>query len=257
MSLEQRFERAQAEFVFDKPRTIGLSSGEAGSGKTSFWLGAPTPILVQSLDKGLEGVVERFAKGRTIYTAEYNWSPGADDFSQHFAQETRDKIIADYIYALENGVRTIVWDKETDIWEVFRYAEFGKPSAAPKDYAKLNQRYMSIINKSKDHPVNFGLIQGMKNEWGTSETTGKPTPTGRRVRSGFDRLDEIVFTEILHRRESGVFTVEFGKVRQNTHLQGQKLTWGPSPDPENPRDFADYAGFGGLLLPNTKSGDWK
>ena len=40
-----------------KPRIIAASYGEVGTLKTSFWLGAPGPILVQSLDWGLEGVI--------------------------------------------------------------------------------------------------------------------------------------------------------------------------------------------------------
>ena len=53
-----------------KPRIIGLSKGEVGTGKTSLWLQGPGPLVVFSLDEGLEYVVERYQDEKEIYVAE-------------------------------------------------------------------------------------------------------------------------------------------------------------------------------------------
>src|SRR5712664_1628954 len=64
-----RYTKADATY---KHRIIAASYGEVGTGKTSFWLGAPGPIVVQTLDQGLEGVVERFTANKEIYVANYD-----------------------------------------------------------------------------------------------------------------------------------------------------------------------------------------
>ncbi len=246
-----RFKKADSE---RRCRTIGLSWGEVGTGKTSLWLTAPGPILVQSLDKGLEGIIEMHAtSGKDIYYEEYDWNASAADFSQEYAVEIRDKIIEDFTVALEH-CRTVVWDKETNIWEVFRYAEFGGPSDNPKDYAKLNQRYVNLINQAKEGSINFGLIQSMKNEWGTviNPNNGKKggAPTGERIPAGFAQANELVYVEIRHRREvvkdsPSEFYFDIGKCRQNTALQDQTF------------QASTFAELGQLLIEGSEAGDWE
>jgi len=245
-----QFKKADSE---RRCRTIGLSVGEVGTGKTSFWLTAPGPIFVASLDKGLEGIIEEHAGKKEIYFKEYDWSAGKEDFSQEYAVEVRDEILRDYEIALEHA-RTIVFDKETSIWEVFRYAEFGGPTDAPKDYAKLNQRYINLINMAKAGSVNFGLIQSMKNEWGsyTNPTTGKKSgaPTGERVPVGFSQANELVYVEMLHRRQvvkdgPSEFYFDIGKCRQNTALQDQTFP------------ACSFSEFGQLLIEGSEEGDWQ
>ena len=121
---------------------------------------------MQSLDKGLEGTLDQLIRNgdvaaEDIQVADYDWHPGSEDFSQDYAIELRERVIADYFFALKAEARAVVWDKESDIWQLFRYAEFGAPTDAPKDYQKLNQRYMAIINKSKEYDVSLGLVQSL------------------------------------------------------------------------------------------------
>lgn len=269
--LAKRFEQASTET--QQHRTILRIVGERGTGKTHFALTAPGPILYQSFDWGLEGVIERFVKeGKEIYPVQYEWHPGGrkaqDDkgeFNQAYAVELRDKFEEDLYYALDNGARTVVWDKETDIWEMYRYAEFGGPSDAPKDYPALNQRYMAVINAVKGYNVNMILIQGMKDEWATKKKTradGKvvesPSPSGRRVPSGFGRLDELVFNEMCFKREGSDFfwdfyadfDPEFGKCRQNASLCGQRF----GADDIGEMNFAK---LGTLLNEDTSEEDWQ
>lgn len=247
-----KYARATAQAAY---RIIGMSSGEVGTGKTHFWLTGPGPILVQSLDKGLEGVVDRIMRDQPekgIYVREYDWDPQAAHFTQQTAIDLRDQIIADYEFGLAHA-RTILWDKETDIWEVFRYAEFGGPSDAPKDYARLNQRYYQLINRAKATPaVNVGFVQSMKDEWLSEKvidrqsgaSKSKPVQTGRRIRTGFSRLDELVFVELHHRRENGQFKLDIGKCRQNADLMDQTFLGMTLPE------------LGQLIMPETREEDW-
>ena len=240
-----RFVRANGEV---KQRIIGASFGDPGTGKTSFWLSAPGPIVVQSLDKGLEGVVEKFQVDKEIYLAEYNWSP-TEELSQDDAIGLRDKFIEDFEHAIQHA-RTVVWDKETDVWELFRYAEFGAPSDSPRNYPALNQRYRRYVNMPKDLDINFGMIQGMKSRW-----ISKPDPktgalkgfdTGERVRQGFSDIDGLVHLNLYHRREPGRFIIEVGKARGPGGQDVQDQTFESLTFPE----------FAQLVFPESEESDW-
>lgn len=248
------YERASAERI---ARTICMVSGEVGSGKTRFGLTGPGPVFIQSLDKGLEGVVESILEdtpAKEIYYKEYNWNPTAE-FTQQGAVEIRDETVADFLHGLEHA-RTIIWDKETDMRALFAYAEFGDPMAGNiKDWDKLNQRYFHLINKAKSTPgVNVIFIQSMKNEWlmepgGVDQNTGKRKTkmqmTGKRIRAGYDRLDELVMAELHFVREAGEFKIQVGKCRQNSALQDQEFGGMTLPE------------FGTLLMPETSEQDWQ
>lgn len=232
-----------------KQRIIAASVGEVGTGKTSFWLGAPGPIVVQSLDKGLEGVVETFRADKDIYIAEYDWAP-TEELSQDEAVELRDKFIEDFEYALERA-RTIIWDKETNIWELFRYAEFGEPNDAPRNYPKLNQRYRKYMQMPKATDVNFGVIQGMKDLWvtkakGDGSGGTKGVNTGSRVRQGFSEVDELVHIDLFHRREGGSFFLDVGKSRGPGGHEIQDQTF----------EGLTFVDFAQLVFPGTEESDW-
>lgn len=237
-------------------RTIVMLSGEVGVGKTRFALSAAGPILVQSLDRGLEGVVESILEDspkKKIYVKEYDWDASGDN-AQETAIEIREAIKADFAYGLKHA-RTIVWDRETDIREVFQYAEFGSPVGTNvKDYARLNQIYYNLINQVKSVAnVNFFLIQAMRDEWVVGEgkinpQTGKVSKSfaksGRRIRAGYDRLDELVMTEIHLTREGGEFGMTVGKCRQHAALQDQQYPG------------MSFPSFGTFLIEGTSEEDW-
>jgi hypothetical protein len=234
-----------------KQRLIARSAGEVGTGKTSFWLGAPGPILVQSLDKGLEGVVEKVMRdtGKEIRVAEYDWTP-TEDLSQDEAIELRDRLIEDFEFAIQN-FRTVIWDKETNIWELFRYAEFGEPNDAPRNYPKLNQRYRKYVNMPKATGINFGCIQSLKDHWiSKAKKDGSGMQgfnTGERIPQGFSELDELVHIDLFHRYENGTFYLDVGKSRGpgGQDVQGQTF--------EN----LTFTEFAMLVFPDTTEEDWQ
>lgn len=246
--LASRFERSGGLL---KHRLIARSYGEVGTGKTHFWLTAPGPIVVQSFDQGLEGVaLEQYAL-KDIYPIEYDWSP-TKDLSQDDAIALRDTFIEDYEYALKHA-RTILWDKETDVWELFRYAQFGEPNDAPRNYPQLNQHYRKIVNMAKATDVNFGLIQGMKDEWITvkkrkasGEVTEAGAASGRRKSSGFGELDGLVHLNLFHDRLDGKMSITVGKAR------------GPGGHDIQDQTFEDlsFAEFAQLVFPESDEGSW-
>lgn len=237
-----------------KPRLIAASFGEVGTGKTSFWLGAPGPIVVQTLDQGLEGVIETFAADKEIYVAEYDLGQKVgEDYTHAKAVEARDKFIVDFETAISHA-RTIVWDRETDVFKLFFFAEFGTDdafaAAPPKDWDKLKGKIRRLISMAKASDVNFGLIQGMKNEWGqkvNNKTGAKAaTQTGNRVTDGMEGVDSLVHINLEHTRANGQMSITVGKSR------------GPGGREVQDQTFADitFSDLAQLIFPGTDESDW-
>lgn len=229
-----------------KQRIVAASFGEVGTGKTSFWLGAPGPIVVQTLDQGLEGVVEPYTKDKDIYIANYDLGHKVgEEFSHEMAQEARDKFVEDFEHALGHA-RTIIWDRESDMFSLFAYAEFGTPdkyqAGAPKDWDKLKGNIKRLIAMAKASDVNFGIIQGLRDEW----AKGKMGKTGARIRDGMEGISALVHIDLEHTRAEGKFALNIGKCRGpgGTDLQDTTQTG------------LDFATFAQLVFPSSCEEDW-
>lgn len=239
-----------------KPRLIGLSDGEPGSRKTSFWLEGPGPIVVFSLDQGLEGVVERYQHDKDIYVKEYEWLP-TEETSQEDAQTLRNDFISDFEHAIQHA-RTVIIDKETDLWELFRYAEFGAPKDSPLNYPALNQRYRRIINMPKATNINFGCIDGMKDEWvpKINKKTGAQgaASSGARIRAGFKELDGLVHI-VLHHRGLGPdsWEVEVGKARGPAGFEVAGATY---PYTLGDDESLTFSKLGQMIFPDSDESTW-
>ena len=238
----------------DKPakeRIIAASFGEVGTLKTSFWAGAPGPIVFLSFDQGLEGVIEPFQDEKEIYVKEYAWvtAPGAEP-DQQMAIDLRDEFTADFEHAIQHA-RTVVIDKETDMWGVFKYADFGPPEKGrPDDWDALKNRVRRLLNMPKALDINFGVIQGMKNEW-VSQTNNKTgakgiTQSGNRIRAGMDDVDAIMHININHVLEDGEFKMKIGKARGPGGRDIQNTTL----------PFVSFAEFGQLVFPDSDESSW-
>lgn len=233
-----------------KPRLIWAGYGEVGTLKTTFGLSAPGPIVVQSLDQGLEGVVEGVALDKDIRECKYEWNP-TDDMGQDEAIRIRDSFIEDFETAV-GCARTVLWDKETQIWEVFRYAEFGAPNGNPRDYGALYQRYRRLFNMAKASTINFGVIQGMRSPWGeTIKASGKTqlSKSAVRERKGMDEVEELVHVNIEHFRsdEDGKFKMRIGKARGPGARTVQYRTF----------DYMDFTDLALMIFPDTEDSEWE
>lgn len=247
-----RFTRADGT---TRQRIVAASFGEVGTGKTSFWLGAPGPIVVQTLDQGLEGVVEQFVGTKDIYVAEYDLGQSiGSEYTHALAEQAREKFVADFEQAI--GVaRTIIWDRESDIFPMFSFARFGTDdafgAAPPKDWDRLKGELRRLIAMAKATDINFGIIQGMRNEWVSkinSKTGAKAaTQSGNRVRAGMDDVEALVHINLEHVRTNGQFSLNVGKAR------------GPGGHDIQDQTFSGltFSEFAQLVFPESNEGDWE
>lgn len=229
-----------------KPRIVGVSVGEVGTGKTNFWLGAPGPIVVQTLDQGLEGVVENFTRVKDIYVANYDMGLSVGETYTHdMAVEARDKFIEDFEHAITHA-RTIIWDRESDMFSLFSYAEHGTPdkyqAGTPKDWDKLKGTIRRLIAMAKASDVNFGMIQGLRDEW----AKGKMGKTGARVRDGMEGISALAHIDIEHTRVNGKFAITIGKCRGPGSLDLMDQTL----------EGLTFTEFAMLVFPESSEEDW-
>lgn len=257
-----RFSQATDEV---RKRIIANSAGEVGSGKTEWWLGAPAPIVILTMDQGLEGVIEPFAREKEIYVATYDLGltpkeEGDDsptELDQDTAIEMRNKYILDYESAIRDGARTVIQDRETDFWYLCSYAEFGDPKTGnPKDWDALKNVQRRLIAMAKASDINLGIIQGMKNEWVSqvNKKTGTKgiTQSGVRIPAGHDDVDALMHINILHTRkdvpgEPPTFGLTIGKARGpgSGSVQGQTIE--PS---------VTFVEFAQLVFPDSDESSW-
>jgi hypothetical protein len=237
-------------------RLIFRSYGPEKSGKNHFAFTGPGPIAVQSFDIGLEGVVEKFRQqGKEIRFTEYEFDK--NKCTQADAILIRDRFIEDYEIALKMA-RLIQWDTETELWEIFRYAEFGDASDAPKNYVALNARYRDLIQRAYDANVCLQLIQKVKEKWISVEEidrhTGhkkmKPHATGEMEPTGFKEAGYIVQANLAHRwEEERGFVVKVVNCRQNMSLAGQEFS--------SKEHDIDLPTLGQLIFPDSAQEDWE
>lgn len=230
-------------------RMIVRSWGSDKTGKNHFGYTGPSPIFGQYFDPGGdEGVADKFIRGevegfeaKEIHAVYYRFDKTQMD--QKDAIRIRDQFIDDYEMALEHA-RLIQWD-ETEVWELFRWAEFAAESDAPRSYGPLNARYRMLIQAAYDKGCNLQLVQKVKERWGTDKNGKNLAPMGVFDPQGFKECNYIVQANLEHSwtKEDG-FRVKIVNCRQNMTIAGEEFT-----------NF-DWPTLGQLVFPNSTSEDW-
>lgn len=167
-----------------------LCAGDWKQGKTHFAFSAHRlgPMRFQSLDLGTEGVIERFPP-QNIQLAEYSLTvqPGqaSEDDVAHAADAVWGKFCSDYYEALnDKECKTIVWDTESEAWELLRLARFGVLN--PKTgrdrgnvWGPVNAEMLGLIRAALATDKNFIMLEKVKDSYKDDKKTGK------RERKGF------------------------------------------------------------------------
>lgn len=254
-------------------RMIIVVRGQDGKGKTHFALTAPDPICHIAFDVGgLEGMREKFVsgevtgkpkrihqilihkprpapKGKASQTSDLN-----KDSVKKIAGEQWERLDGAYAAALESGVRTLIIDHETDMWELARLMRFGTDSNVQHLYTELNSFYAEFLNRAFAYPdVNIVLLQklrkqyqGMKNSKGESEDrwNGKWEPAGF---GNIRFIAQITVECFRDDTEPYSFHLQVDKCRQNSICTGQVLD----------DDQITFSNLGQMVFPESSGEDWE
>ncbi|KKL57937.1 hypothetical protein LCGC14_2230450 [marine sediment metagenome] len=149
------------------PRLILSLCGLEKQGKTHFGLTAPGDIMYFNLDNRMEGVIDKFSQEKTISVVDISFSDNQDK-----AIEEWDKYMTVYNLALADPkIRTIIVDTATELWELLRFARFGRSSNVSFLYAPLNAEFAKMIRQPSKN-TNVIFLHKMKPVYLNDKRTG-------------------------------------------------------------------------------------
>jgi hypothetical protein len=221
------------------PMCIGID-GQPSGGKTELALSAPGNIVCVTIDRGHVGLMLNPNPPKTRNKNVY-WkvleppmptAAAQTDFTA-FWQLVRTE---SYAAVGHKEVRSVVFDGDSDSWEIQRMAEFGKLTQIPSHlYTTVNAARRAFYSRLKDSGKFVVLTSKMTKEYktvygpnGQPELNDKGQPkrqwTGQWERKGFDDLDYSLEMSLHCYRadakydDTGVFLVSGGEFRARLDL---------------------------------------
>lgn len=222
-----------------KRRLLVSVRGLEKTGKTHFSLTAPGPIAFFDLDMGTEGVVSKFqALGKKILLnkvtpdmAETEWPRFKEAFRAALASRQ---------------IKTIVWDTETEVWELVRLCKFGKlTQVMPYHYGPVNNEYRKLLRETYDSGKNLILLHKMKPKYIDDKRTREYERAGFNDIGFIAQVNAIVYRDPTD--EGGEFNLEILDCRQNSDAAGEVLLG----------EMASFPYLASLAFPDTNPGDWE
>ena len=235
-----------------------LVSGVEGTGKTSWALTGPKPLLYMGTDFGADGIIQK-AQGQIVRPMGADGKPKeykvnipheyrafvdrTETDKERQAREGRlanfvhDEFYrpfhADYVAALKAGVRTVVWDTALEVWEFLRLSVYGRAATNRDDLkTEANAKMKEMIRLANLAGVNLIMINRLKPKWESyADQNGnvKWRMTAEQEMQGYDKSPELValslwlkMTPAPQGSESGpAFEVTIKKCRDNATFVGQ------------------------------------
>lgn len=163
------FEKAMSEV---RPLLYLAIDGRDKSGKTHFALTAPGDIGVIDINRGLEGVIQKFQKKKDIYHLKVETARDQQTAITNFRkfEEAWRKLLT------ETKVRSLIVDNFGEVWELARIAQFGQQSSRARNYGDLNALMDELLDMPLDEAnqnTNVILIHNLKDEWVDDKQTGR------------------------------------------------------------------------------------
>lgn len=186
--------------------------GETKTGKSTFGLWGPAPLITFDIDHRIERVIDDFIDGtttgepKTIQVVRLDMpecdpvSRKKDEGALKVASQQWDKFLTAYDKALKSsmvkgGVRTIVIDTGTDLFDIRLLSEFGKLlGIQPWERGGANADFIEIMRRGEKYNANTVWLHYGKDEWKTQKTEkGEVSaPTGGYVLDGFKKANSAV-----------------------------------------------------------------
>jgi len=207
-------------------RLIMRVGGLDKNGKTHFALTAPGPIGVLDMDRGMEGVVEKFLADKTIYVKKFRDMPAKTE-KDH---DARWNALEDGYHSLlgDKSIRTVVMDTDTESWEMARLAYLGKLTQVKSHhYTEVNTAYRKLVDAAFDSDKNVIFIARYKKQYvKKNKDSDDGAWNGAYEPAGFTELPYLVQVNLrskLSPDPDGGFTntIEVINCRQNMALLGE------------------------------------
>jgi hypothetical protein len=223
--------------------------GKERTGKTTFGLSVPGPLVYLPLDPGMEGVIDKVLETKEILlpTKEngeiekfnYREATSPKDYERLW-----DKFKTTYEVGLASReIKSLVIDTGTEAWELLRLARFGKlTQVMPHHYGPVNAEFRDLIKRVYETDKNLVIIHKVKKEYVNDKTTGE------FERAGFNDIGYLVQINLVMwwDLENG-FGMTVRDCRQNMEIAGNKYN-----EPMNTFPF-----LASQVYPETSPEDWE
>ena len=197
-------------------------AGVEGTGKTSWSLTAPKPLLYQGTDFGTDGVIQRFASAGQIIRPRgpdgkpreyrvnipHEYRAFVDRAETDKERQVREGKLAEFVHThfyqpfyddykkgIEAGVRTAVWDTALEVWEYIRLSVYGRAATNRDDLkTEANAKMKELIRLANLHNVNLIMVNRLKPKWEMYYVgdTPKWRQTTEQEMQGYDKAPELV-----------------------------------------------------------------
>ncbi len=226
-------------------RIIMSIEGPEKEGKTHFSLTAPAPLALINIDNGLEGVKEKFLSQKEIYTHQVEIPStlgGAVDVGE--CEKLWDSCKGAYLDALgTKGLKSLVMDTATEMWELIRLARFGRlTQVMPFNYGPVNAEFRDLIRAAYNSDKNVIFIHMIKPKYINDERTHE------MERAGFGDMGYLVQANVLMRRDVDAgFVLHIKNCRQNPEVAGLDLMG----------VMCNFPFFAANVFPGSDPGEWE
>ncbi len=231
-------------------RIGGLDKG----GKTHWALTTPDPIGVVNIDRGLEGVVEKFvAAGKIIHVTDFRDMPVKNQKDHENRWDTFDTRY--WTLLRDPAIRSIIWDTDNEAWEMIRMAYFGKLTQIKSHhYGEVNAAFRKLIDGAFDNNKNLIMVNRYKKQYvKKSPTSDDSAWNGKYEPGGFTEAPNIVQVnlraQLVKDPEGGddIPTVTVINCRQNMQLNGEVFKG----------DEACFSWVAANIIEGTSPEDWE
>jgi len=215
--------------VTDMPpprRIIQRVGGLEKDGKTHYAFTAPGPLGVIDMDRGLEGVMEKFVAEKDIYVRNFRNMPMATQKHHEARWEAYESSWWELLR--DSTIRTIITDTDTEAWEMARMAYFGRLTQIKSHhYAQVNSAFRKLIDGAFEADKNLILIARYKKQYVKKNPNSDDSVwNGKHEPAGFTEMPSIVQVNLRARliRDSDgdmVPTITVVNCRQNMALTGE------------------------------------
>lgn len=262
--------------------------GETKTGKSSFGLWSPDPSVIFNIDHRIERVIDDFIDGTTTGNQKVikevrldmpecdPVSRKKDDAALKAASVQWDKFLTAYDKALKSsmvdgGVRSVVVDTGTDLFDIRLLSEFGKLlGIQPWERGGANADFIEIMRRGEKYNANTIWLHYGKEEWKTQKTErGEVSaPTGGYILDGFKKANSAVqivarTNYVEHKDPRKRFEVQLVRCGVgDSRLNGAKFTsmdwavWDEA-DKETPiLNYGPYAYISSQIIKGTEPEDW-
>jgi hypothetical protein len=228
-----------------KKRIIAELGGKTKTGKSRFGLTLTEEIGVLNTDRSLEDLLPEFPEVRVVVKDLSGMFDPGKELNQKEAVLIQSEFDRGYRALLASPrIKSVMVDKWNTVWEVVRYAAFGRASVKPHHYVAVNMQMRGYLAMAQQSDKNVLLIQDLKEEWVNEKPTGRWVVDGFKYTGGLAQLNLVASRDEEGGRD---FHLEVTGCGTNAALVG----WDFKNEKINFRENVAK-----LVLPDTEAKDW-